>query len=108
MQDLFAVEQLRRLRAQVKRRGVHHDFSWQKDEEAEYLSTSGSTTNELSIEVGMARLCTAVCSLMLFSGFVLLPVCYTVYFFSPCTAAVCCGTRFAAPCVDEQTVVNAL
>ncbi|CDJ60855.1 ww domain U1 zinc finger domain-containing protein, putative [Eimeria maxima] len=47
---ISGVEQLRRLRAQVKRRGVHHDFSWQKDEEAEYLSTSGSTTNEQSIE----------------------------------------------------------
>ncbi|CDJ53115.1 ww domain U1 zinc finger domain-containing protein, putative [Eimeria brunetti] len=50
------VEQLRRLRAQVKRRGVHHDFSWQKDEEAEYQSGScdssgGSSTSWKSIEI---------------------------------------------------------
>ncbi|CDJ28138.1 ww domain U1 zinc finger domain-containing protein, putative [Eimeria mitis] len=47
------VEQLRRLRAQVKRRGVHHDFSWQKDVEAEYSSCSNgsSSTSGQSIEI---------------------------------------------------------
>ncbi|OEH80572.1 ww domain u1 zinc finger domain-containing protein [Cyclospora cayetanensis] len=45
------VAQLRRLRAQVKHRGIHHDFAWRKDEEAKYPECSSTGDSEEGIAI---------------------------------------------------------
>ncbi|CDJ63532.1 ww domain U1 zinc finger domain-containing protein, putative [Eimeria necatrix] len=45
------VARLRRLRAQVKRHGIHHDFSWRKEGEAAYVYNTNSSTDGQGIEI---------------------------------------------------------